>query len=798
MLMRLIKFYLLLFFAITLSFQSSSQQVAEKRLISQKFVYKTSEVSEVYIVWAINFWKTPEKKFWPKNTYLKDTLAYTQMSHQGDSFYTSFTLPYATRLDYYFLMTKGHHGENINGWDTNRGILYSSDFVDNKVVELRDVKLDIEEPKFSILLLGKQFIILSLFLFPLVFFLFKKRGYPIKSLILSGLLTTAFIYIFLARAEIAELFHKKVSIVLGAVFSDLLWLLLISVLFFPLIYLFRKKIFVRNIVFVTFCAVILSTVLASLLNIEVVKQLGTPFNYKWLYYSDFLKGNDARAGVAKALTKHLQLNLLLLLASYIIISLSISFLLQNLLLSRKWKVMIFSALILFTFMSFYEYKTNYYTIGKVQAPTTAFISSVFYPTGIEELLKTKISDETVQYVSNYHNNFYSSKPDSGHLIDNIILFVSESTPKQLIDIYDSTFKCTPNIKKWSSISKAYTNMYAPIPSTPYSMFTLCSGIFPKIDYKSELRERLQLPVASLPRVLNGNGWETSLFFSSDLRYSNMDEYAKKQSFSTIQDFTTIPCDKKFSTTHSNLDGLNDECLLESYLNWMDKSPSKKKYSVLWTNQTHYPYYTKSETFYTRENDDLNRYLNALHHTDMVFGKLMTELEKRNKLKNTLVIFIADHGEAFSTHDQTIHASRVYEENVHIPCILFNPVIFKKTENKQIHSLVDIDVTITHLLGLEKPQEWQGKSLLEDTPGDRTFFFSPYTDLILGTRDKDWKYIYNADTREDELYNLVSDSKELDNLSYKYPEIVQKEHEILAGWVQYQNKKYSQWKNEKTK
>lgn len=229
----------------------------------------------------------------------------------------------------------------------------------------------------------------------------------------------------------------------------------------------------------------------------------------------------------------------------------------------------------------------------------------------------------------------------------------------------------------------------------------------------------------------------------------------------------------------------------------DSTKLKKKFSMFWTNQTHYPYYTNTDTSYTKENDNLNRYLNALHHTDKVFGELMTELKKRNELKSTLVIFVADHGEAFNTHYQTLHASRVYEENVHIPCILFNPVFYKGQYDNNIHGLIDIDVTIANLLGLQKPKEWQGKSLFDTTKDGRTFFISPYTDLILGTRNKNWKYIYDADTKENELYNLATDPKELFNVSDRYPEVVKKEHEILIAWVQYIHKKYAQWEMDKS-
>ena len=790
------RFYLLLFYTIVF-FISASAQNGEKGMISQKFVYKTANAGEIYIVWATDYWRTPAKKFWPKNTYLQDKFAYTKLIEQGDSFYTSITLPYNSRLDYFFWIPKSNKGEKIIGWDTNFKSDYTSNFTENKIIEVNDSKLYIEYPKFTILSAGAQFLIISLVLSLIVFFLFRKNRNLNAFLIVTGFLCGAFIYIFLARAEIADLFHKSLSIILGSVFQDLFWLFVIGILFFPLLYIFRQKIIVRNVLLVIFFLITTVTVLSSLLNIEVIKQLGTPFNYKWLYYSDFFRGNDARIAVSEILTDTFLKNIFLLLASYFLVSIAITITIKNIVRGRRAVLSLIVMLSVFFLLSFYEYQTKPFKAATIQAPVIAFLSSVFEPSTEVQILNTKVSDETAQYIIKYHNNFYTSALDSNHVIDNIILFVSESTPQQYISVYDSTFNCTPNLKKWSNISSVFTNMYAQIPSTPNSMLTLVSGIYPMVDFKSAISEKIQLPSISLAKILNDNGWATSLLFSSDLHYSNMNVYVKNQGFSFIEDSNTMPCNKKFTVTHSNIDGLDDECLAENYFKWFDSTTLKKKFSMLWTNQTHYPYYTDSNISYNKENDNLNRYLNALHHTDKVFGELMTGLEKRNKLKSTLVIFIADHGEAFNTHNQTLHASRVYEENVHIPCILFNPVFYRGNYDNKIHGLIDIDVTIAHLLGLQKPKDWQGKSLFDTTKDGRTFFVSPYTDLILGTRDKNWKYIYDADTKQNELYNLANDPKELFNVSDRYPEVVKKEHEILIGWVQYEHKEYDQRRMEKS-
>ena len=146
----------------------------------------------------------------------------------------------------------------------------------------------------------------------IVFFLFRKNRKLNAFLIISGFLCGAFIYIFLARAEIADLFHKSLSLILGSGFQDLFWLLVIGILFFPLLYIFKQKIIARNVLLVIFFLIATITVLSSLLNIEVIKQLGTPFNYKWLYYSDFFRGNDARTAVSETLTDTFLKNIFLL------------------------------------------------------------------------------------------------------------------------------------------------------------------------------------------------------------------------------------------------------------------------------------------------------------------------------------------------------------------------------------------------------------------------------------------------------------------------------------------------------
>ncbi|TGR89203.1 hypothetical protein EN834_36835, partial [bacterium M00.F.Ca.ET.191.01.1.1] len=73
----------------------------------------------------------------------------------------------------------------------------------------------------------------------------------------------------------------------------------------------------------------------------------------------------------------------------------------------------------------------------------------------------------------------------------------------------------------------------------------------------------------------------------------------------------------------------------------------------------------------------------------------------------------DHGEAFGEHDDYVHASAIYEENVHIPLIMINKHLFHDQVVQSVGGIVDIAPTILDILGLPLPKQWQGRSLFRE-------------------------------------------------------------------------------------
>jgi len=235
-----------------------------------------------------------------------------------------------------------------------------------------------------------------------------------------------------------------------------------------------------------------------------------------------------------------------------------------------------------------------------------------------------------------------------------------------------------------------------------------------------------------------------------------------------------------------MNGKDDACSGKEVNEWLSQDTTKPFFCIMWTYQTHYPYFFKNKKINYEPGDTvLNRYLNALHYSDSVLGNIIENLKQAHLFESTLIVVIGDHGEAFGRHDQITHCRKIYEENLHIPCILINPFL-KEERKSEIGGMIDIAPTIMSLLGFESPLEWQGEDLFAKTKSSRVFFFAPWSDYLFGYREGNFKYIYNATKNETEIYDLKNDPQEKYNLAKENYKKIQISHKRLAGWIQYVN------------
>jgi arylsulfatase A-like enzyme len=165
---------------------------------------------------------------------------------------------------------------------------------------------------------------------------------------------------------------------------------------------------------------------------------------------------------------------------------------------------------------------------------------------------------------------------------------------------------------------------------------------------------------------------------------------------------------------------------------------------------------------------------AIRYVDDNIGKLLKSLG--NRLENTLIIIIADHGEAFSEHKWLGHGM-LYEEIVRVPLIMVGPGIKAGTIVKGPVELIDLAPTIADLVGISNVEGFHGRSLLPVMKGTKeeikgTIATNQIPELrrrLISYRTPDWKYIRTESLDEvntlvsEELYHLRNDPREGHNL-----------------------------------
>ena len=555
------------------------------------------------------------------------------------------------------------------------------------------------------------------------------------------------------------------------------------------------------IAFSLFLAAAVASLVAGLMNTEIVHTLGRPFNYQWLYYSDFLRSTDSHEAVRAALSWRIVTATLSISAAYALLSIVLARHADRISqgLSHATRRLagagLFAGVICYISVAHWYLSSRQWPREKLVNPVYEFASSVLRShTPPIFTLATPFGDEDFAPPPPEQTGA-TTLPATRPAIRHVVLFVLESTPAEYLGAYGSTYPVTPNLDRWARHAAVFENFYAHAPATNKTLFSLLASAYPWISFKAETEEKPDIALPSLVEQLEDRaGVVSGFFYSGDLSFQGAGAFARHCGFDVIQDYRQRKSTRKIFTNEKwpFLNGSDDISTTESLTAWLSarSRSGKPTFTMLWTMMTHYPYFTAGDNRPFGPTENLfNIYLNALHYGDRAFGALMEFLEQENLLDETLVVVVGDHGEAFGRHDQLSHGNKIYQENCHVPLLLINPRLFRGERFATVGGMVDVAPTITDVMGIPPAPTWQGRSLFSPHHPNRTYFFAPWSDFLFGYREGSRKFIYNATRDEYELYDLAKDPTEQRNLISQHPGEIDRHLQRIAAWVQYQNRMF---------
>ena len=168
------------------------------------------------------------------------------------------------------------------------------------------------------------------------------------------------------------------------------------------------------------------------------------------------------------------------------------------------------------------------------------------------------------------------------------------------------------------------------------------------------------------------------------------------------------------------------------------------------------------------------YDGGLHYTDAQLEHFFDLTSELDLDRDTLVIFISDHGEEFWDHGSVIHSHTLYQELLHVPLLIRAPGIVP-TRIAATIPLMDLGPTILELLEIPLPVQFEGRSLLGLIRGIETadrLIISEQRGLK-GWMEYPWKLVRKKNSDELQLFNLETDPLERTNLAISDSDIAKR-------------------------
>ncbi len=393
---------------------------------------------------------------------------------------------------------------------------------------------------------------------------------------------------------------------------------------------------------------------------------------------------------------------------------------------------------------------------------------------------------------------------------NVLLILVDTLGAKHTSPYNQQLTTSPALKDFAARSLVFKNAYSVAPWTKPSISSMFTSLYPSQHKADRLYVPLDKKYQTLPERMQAKGFKT-VGYVSHVMLSEKNGFAQGFNDFALTDFT--------GGVH---DSVTAHQITDRALSWFDKNgtfsnPDARQkesqfFMFLHYFDTHFAYqhhekFDRTSWYkgklkpgisfrYLRKHadsfskDDL-RYLTELYHeeiayTDSQIDRLLQGLRDRGVDKNTLIIFVADHGEEFYEHAGMGHSHTLYNELIHVPFIVSLPGVIQPGVVNETVSLIDILPTIESLAS--KPvfdEHWQGESLKDTLISHKVLKpRSAYSEVNYDAAhnlsahqasviEGSWKLILDKPTGKIKLFDLQADPDELQDLSVAQPELAKR-------------------------
>jgi len=179
------------------------------------------------------------------------------------------------------------------------------------------------------------------------------------------------------------------------------------------------------------------------------------------------------------------------------------------------------------------------------------------------------------------------------------------------------------------------------------------------------------------------------------------------------------------------------------------------------------------------------YYGTVSLVDREVGRILSTLERKGTVDDTLIIFASDHGDLLGHRGMLWKGRMLYDHLIRVPMIVRYPKELSRGKViSELCQVTDVMPTLLDYAGVPVPPGVQGSSLRpilrQQKVRWRDAVLSEAMDVKM-VRDFHWKLIFYPGRPYGELYHLAEDPLELTNL-YDRPEYERRRYALLERLV----------------
>ena len=344
---------------------------------------------------------------------------------------------------------------------------------------------------------------------------------------------------------------------------------------------------------------------------------------------------------------------------------------------------------------------------------------------------------------------------------NLLLVSLDTTRADHLGCYGYAAAQTPRLDALARTGLRFEKATTVVPLTLPAHSSLMTGTFPAWHgVRDNGGFYLGDEQVTLAEVLKDKGYRTGGFigaFVLDRRWGIAQGFDRYFDEFDLEKFGDVPSMDAIQRPGSEV--------VDKTLEWLRADRERPFFAWVHLYDPHAPY-EAPEPYRSRfPRTAVGAYDAEIAATDGQVGRLLDALDLDDRLDETLVVVVGDHGEMLGEHGEQTHGFFIYEPATHIPLIVSGPGVPARAVSAQVR-MVDVMPTALELLKVAVPKPVQGTSLLPLARGENLSLVahseSWYPRYHYGWSElravQDGRFKYIRAPRA-ELYDLESDRRE---------------------------------------